>query len=116
MGWLRCNACGCEGKGKKEKQKRTSWNDPHTTFGDCELVRLGLAAGCAASILLDGRRAYRHQNLALVNEKHHLHLARVLRAFESLWRQLDNTGAEEWEGHNLGVLEGRSSNVPCHNR
>lgn len=100
----------------KEKQKRTSWDDPYTTFGNRELVRLGLAAGHTASILLDCRRANRHQNLALVHKEHHLHLARVFRALETLWWQLDDTGAKEWEGHYLGVLEGRSGNVPGHNR
>jgi hypothetical protein len=80
---------GEKGKKSKEKQKHTSWNDPHTTFGDRELVRLGLAARYAVAVLLDCRRANRHQNLAFVHKEHHLHLARVLRALEALWWQLD---------------------------
>ena len=112
---MQCEVIG-EGEKSKEKQKHTSWNDPHTTFGDGELVRLGLAARYATAILLDCRRPNRHQNLAFVHKEHHLHLARVLRALEALWWQLDDTGAEEREGHDLGVLEGRSSNIPGYDR
>ena len=86
---MQCEVIG-EGEKSKEKQKHTSWNDPHTTFGDCELVRLGLSARYAAPILPDCRWANRDENLAFVYKEHHLHLLRVLHALEALWWQLDD--------------------------
>jgi hypothetical protein len=105
---------GCEGKGRI--QEHTSWDHPHTTFGDRELVHLAFAASTCTSILLPRRRADRHQNLALVHEEDHLHLARVLRPLEAVWWQLDNSGAEEGKRHYFSILESRLSHVAGHDR
>jgi hypothetical protein len=101
----------CEGTGRI--QGHTSWDHPHATFGDRELVHL--AVDGSSSFLSDGLRANRHQNFAFVHKEDHLHFLRVLRPLEAVWRQLDNAGAEEWKRHDLGILESRSSHVAGHN-
>ena len=50
-------------------------------------------------------------DLALVHEKHHLHLARVLAALVARGRQLDHARAEEIHRHHFGVAEGAAGYV-----
>ena len=99
---------------ERENWQHTSGNHPHTTFGDGELIRLGVVSG--SSVLLNGWWANSHQNLALMYKEHHLHLAGVLGPLEAFCRQLDNSRAEEGKSHYLGILESRSSNVTSDDR
>ena len=69
-------------RGKESVRKHTSWNHPHTTFGDGKLVRLGLKS---TYVLSQSRRADIHQYLALMHKEHHLHLAGIFRPLETLW-------------------------------
>lgn len=87
-----------EGKGKWGML--TSRHNPSTTLADSKLVRLA----AISSSQID-------HDFALVHKEAHLHLARVLRALETLRWQLDDAAAEEGEGHDFGVLEFRVGDV-----
>lgn len=90
---------GKTGKGKEEEEILTSRHDPYTALGDGELIDLHT------------RRPNFDHNLAFVDEKGHLHLAAVLGFLVSVRRNLNNTGAEERQGNDLGVFELRACDI-----
>lgn len=80
---------GRRGNAKKEEKKRlTPRYLPDTTFGHTKLYVFDIDC-----------------NLAFMDEKHHLHLARVLHTFVAIRWDFDHAGSEERKGHNLRVAE-----------
>lgn len=78
------------------RNKRTSWDLPHATFGDAEFDV-----------------AHIHCDSTLMYEEDHLHFAGVLHAFVTFRWDFNHSCAEKGHGHDFGIPEGRALNVAC---